>query len=436
MNKKMLRSIPVLILLINAIVMVFPAMDVTQIVISGAILGGLCYFVFTKPGESFARKIYWYALAAMLLGVIVPGYRYDTISVTDALGRFFDLGAEDADLAVIIISFGFVIASQIWMKPQRFAWGMIIARYAALYIGTFMVAGYTLGYPELYRPVLMAVVSVSAVSELFNVMMGNPKPATLRCFMFMLVYLLLSQMYYYTPYLIYSAMMENWLTVLAMIVLAGLIVADNRGTYVQKSDQMAAYNSMAWAIIGWVAFWALTVAFPVLHNVVVLYLCFPAAFGLAVLCANKLPRMRWNNGFMIGGSTMFVVLLALARTQMMTVAAYALLVLVVGTGICVSLSSQKPLSEAARNTLLGIAGVTLLTAQRLSLVATNQAVAIKTFAAIALCVLWGSLCCRAEKLQDKASSAYREEFKSLRYFGWGVPLGLLVIAFVSVLFNV
>ena len=72
MNKKLLRSIPVVLLLINAASMVLPTMDTTQIVIAAAILGGLCYFVFTKPEESFTRKIYWYALAAMLLGVLVP----------------------------------------------------------------------------------------------------------------------------------------------------------------------------------------------------------------------------------------------------------------------------------------------------------------------------------------------------------------------------
>lgn len=436
MNKKLLRSIPILLLLINAAMMIFPAMDVTQIVIAAAILGGLCYAVFTKPGESFTRKIYWYALAAMLLGVLVPGSQYRTISVTDALGRFFELGAEGADAAVLIICFGFVVVSQVWLKPQRFTWGMIIARYAALYIGIFMVAGCMLPNPVVYRPLLMAVVSVSAASELFSAMMGAPKPATLRCAVFMLVYLILSQMYYYVPHLIYSAMMENWITVLVVLVLAGLIVADNYGTYVQKSDQMAAYNSVAWAMIAWVAFWTLTIAFPVLHNIFVMCLCFPVAFCLAVLCANKLTGLRWNNGLAIAGSTMFAVLLALARTQMMTVAAYALLVLMIGAGICVSLSSKKGLSAAVRNTLLGIAGVTLLTAQRFSPLSLPQAVAIKIFAAIALCVLWGSLCYRAEKLQIKASSAYRDEFKSLRYFGWGVPLGLLAIAFIGILFNV
>ena len=445
MNKKLLRSIPVVLLLINAASMVLPTMDTTQIVIAAAILGGLCYFVFTKPEESFTRKIYWYALAAMLLGVLVPGsqymgYRYNNISsITDALGDFFKLNTTDADTAVMLISFGFLVVSQIWMKPQRFTWGLIIARYAALYIGTFTVAEYYLFVnPMAYRPVLMTVVSVSAASELFNVMMGQPKPATLRCFLFMLVYLMLSRMYYYAPYQLYGYMLENWITALVVLALAGLVVADNYGTYIRKSDQMAAYNSVAWAMIAWVAYWTLTIAFPVLHNISVMCLCFPMAFSLAVLCGNKLTGMRWSTGFAIAGGAMFAVLLALARTQMATVAAYALLVLVFGAGMCVSISGTKALSEGVRNTLLGIAGVVLLTAQRISLLSMPEVgtVALKLFAAIALCALWGGLCNRAETLQMKASSAYREEFQSLRYFGWGVPLGLLTIAFISILFNI
>lgn len=437
MNKKLLRSVPIILLLINAVVMVLPAMNVSQMITAAAILGGLCYFVFTKPTDGITRKFYWYAMAAMLLGVMVPGYGSGANSIGDALGRFFRLGAKSQDTVVMIVCFGFLVVSQIWMKPKRFAWGMIIARYAALYIAMFTVGKYMIGNSTVFRPLLMAAVALSAAGELFGEMMGEPKPATLRCFLFLVIYLLLSQLYFFVPELVYDILTENWLSALAVLVLAGLVLAENYETYGKKSShQMMTHNSVAWAMIAWVAFRMLTVAFPVLFNAFVVYLCFPMAFALTVLCANKLSRQTWNRIFIIAGSTLFAVLLALARTQMLTLAAYALLVLVFGAAICVCIAAKKALSAAARNTLMGIAGVILLTVQRFSLTDTPAKMGLKIFVAIALCVLWGSLCHRTEQLQIKASATYKEEFKSLRPFGWCVPLALLVIALISVLFNI
>lgn len=441
MNKKLLRSIPIILLLINAVVMVIPALDVSQMIAAAAILGGLCYFAFSKPDESITRKFYWYAMAALLMGVVVPRVGYSSKSIGDALGSFFRIGAMGSDNGVMIVGFGFLVVSQIWMKPKRFAWGMIVARYVALYLAVFTMAKYMIGMAAPARPFLMAAVALSAAGELISSMRGEPKPSTLRCFFFLMVYLLLSEMYYPVPDLVYSILVGNGMLTqvvfnLAVLALAGLLLADNFATYGKRNhNQLVNHSSAAWAMIAWVAFRALTLVFPALFSTLVLYLCFPLAFVLAVVCANKLSRQTWNRIFIISGSALFAVLLALGRTQMQTVASYALLILVAGAGICVYLAAQKSLSESARNTLLGIAGVVLLTAQRFSLTDTVVQMGLKLFVAIVMCVLWGSLCHRAEQLRLKGSAAYKEEFKSLRPFGWSVPVALLTIALICILFG-
>lgn len=441
MNKKLLRAVPIILLLINAAVMVFPVMNVSQIIAAAVILGGLCYFVFSKPEDSITRKFYWYALAALLIGVVVPGPGRSQGSIGDALGSFFRFNAAGNDQGVIIVGLGFLVASQIWMKSKRFAWGMIVARYVALYLAVFTMAKYMIGNPAVARPFLMAAVALSAAGELISSMRNEPKPATLRCFFFLMVYLFLSRMYFTVPELVYQILTGKGLLAqvvfnLAVLALAGLLLADNYATYGKKNGhQLMIRNSTAWAMIAWVAFRALTIVFPVLFNTFVVYLCFPMAFVVAVLCANKLSRQTWNRIFIIAGSALFAVLLALGRTQMQSLLAYALLILVAGAGICVSLAAQKSLSESVRNTLLGIAGVVMLTAQRFSLTDTVVQMGLKIFVAIVMCVLWGSLCHRAEQLRIKGSAAYKDEFKSLRPFGWCVPLALLVIALISVLFG-
>lgn len=434
-NKNVLRSIPVLALLINALVIVMPDFDVAQMIVAWAVIGGMSCFVYIKQAEEFPRKIYWYALAALLIGVMVRGMPFDFSNFGEALGSFFSLGASGAEILLLIGGFAFMIISHWAMKGVRHTWGMVVARYGVLYLIMYIFGSHMVYHQVLFVPVLLAVIGLAAASELYSQLLDAPKPATLRAFVFLMVYLFLTRLFEDTAYRIFSILNEQWLYALVLLPLAGLILAENYLLYDKGTDKTAARNSIAWAMIAWVVFRLIAVIFPIMWNPVVLYLLFPLGFVMCVLCATKLPGLTWNKRFFISGGTMLIALLALARTQLQTVSAYVLLLLIFGALVCVLIIAKKPMASATLQMLPGIAGVLLLSAQRFTLEISAIALAGKIFAAIALCILWCLLCARTKKLQTNVSAIHADEFKILNYVAQYLPLVLLAVAFVSIIFG-
>lgn len=432
MHKSILRSVPVLALLINALVIVVPNFNVSRMIIALIIMGGLCCLVYTRPSQGFWDKTYWYVLAAMLIGVALKPIPFEIGEFFDALKSFVQLGASGTDKTMLFVSFATLIITQLFMKNLRYKSGMIIVRFVALYIAMFTIGKYMVGIPEQFSVVLLAAVSVAAMSELYSVMLNDPKPATLRCFIFMIVYFLLTKLFANAAQQLYVLLTEKWLYSLVLLPLAGLAWAENYQLHTHGSNDLAIHNSVVWAMIAWVAFRVLTVVFPALWNPVVVFCLFPLAYGLCLLCTMKLPGLTWNTRFSIIGGVLMLVLVTLARTQLQTVFAYALLILVLVTTMCVCISSQKPFPAATRNTLLGIAGVILLATQRFLVTDQPKEMGIRILNAIIMCFLWGALCHRTESLQIKASPLYKEEFRPMRIFGWCLPVVLLIIVFINV----
>lgn len=433
MNKNIVRSIPVAALLINALVIMIPDFHVGQIIFALLVLGGLSCFVYIRQSEPFVRKIYWYVLAAMLIGFVLPEIPFDIQRFFIAVGNLFTVHLNGGELTVLLLGLGFVVFSQLFLKKHRYTWGMVAARYAALYAAVFVLAD-ALVYRDYFKVVLMVAVSLSAVSELLSMQFNQPKPATLRCFIFLVLYLVLAQMFRYTAPTMLTMLAGNWMFVL-LCPLAGLLLAENYHYYAKGWNELDARNSVAWAMIAWVMMRLLMVIFPVLWNAAVLYFYFPLAYFLSFVCAARLSVFNWNTRFCIAGGSLCLILLSLARTQFRTLSAYVLIAVVVGGMISVGVASKKPMSAGVGKTLLGIAGVVLWGVHRFPLTGLPVAMAVSILVMVAMCVLWGIVCHQTERLIKGASNVFENEFRYVKYVGWAIPLILLLIAFIGILFT-
>ena len=433
MNKQVIRTVPVALLLINAVVIALTNMDLTQIIFSAIVLGLLCIFVYTRSWESFTQKLYWLGLGALLMGILIPALPFPMSQFENGFERFFSHIFSSNQSAIQILCLVVLLGSQFFLKRIRFNPVLVLIRFAALYVLLTLWTQDAMLSMDAYQPLVLVSVSLAAATELCSSLNKTPRPATLRCFLFILACIFLTCMVGPAAFYAIGDLFENWLlTSLIVLGVAGLILAENYIQYKTHTD-LFKHNCLSWALIAWVLLYTLMQLIPDLFNPIILYFAFPMAYCLCSLYAAHTKGFTWPIRFAISGGCLFLCLLVLARADISPLVKYAVLLVLVGVIICLSIMQKKAFAPALTNTLLGIANVLLVIACHLHKTPSGEIPKVLIFA-IVLGVMWALLCNQIEKLHGNASSIHRNEFIHLRKVGQIIPLVGLGITFIHMLF--